>query len=114
MKLPLYPGKPYPKFGVEIAKLRKGEDRKAHGTAIERAMRALQRREAQWPPLRRPFPVQCASRTLHNTAEEIERAVLNQNRRALLEYPSKERQRRSEAQWRTMYAMAMREKHNAG
>jgi hypothetical protein len=109
----LYAGKPYPKLGADVARLRKSKDRQAHGVAIEKAMRALQRREALWPPLRRPFPIQCASRTLHNTAEEIERAVLSQNLRALLEYPSKERRRRSEAQWKTMYAMAMREKYSA-
>ena len=57
-------GPPWPDLGARVARLRHGDDRKAHGLAVLEGIRALQR-----SALRRQTPthnVDCASRTNYN------------------------------------------------
>jgi len=107
-------GPVYPNLGNAVAKFRrmsKGglsdlslDDRKAYGTAVEAAILQLQRTECgrALPSIPKP---NCASGTYHNTAESIEKAVREQNRRrATAPGPA-----RTPAQWESAYAHAMEE-----
>jgi hypothetical protein len=86
------------------------EERRAYGEAVEKAIRALQRQEAQrglWPTTPK---VRCASGTAHNTGEAIDAAVRKQQHDALAAYPSYVRRNRPDHVWREMYEAAMAEK----
>jgi hypothetical protein len=113
-------GPDYPQLGATVAKWRAKardglaqltrEERRAYGEAVEKAIRALQRQEAQrglWPTTPK---VRCASGTAHNTGEAIDAAVRKQQHDALAAYPSYVRRNRPDHVWREMYEAAMAEK----
>ena len=116
-------GPNYPPLGVAVAKwrarAREGlkalsyEERRAYGDAVERAILALQRSEANrgLPPV--TPKVRCASGTPHNTGKAIHDAIREQKARALAAYPSYVRRKRTAVEWRQMYEAAMAEKRNA-
>ncbi len=116
-------GPEYPTLGTAVAKwrwrAREGlkslarEERQAYGVAVERAILALQRAEANHslPPV--TPRVHCASGTAHNTGEAIHNAIREQQARALAAYPSCVRRKRTPVEWRDMYKAAMAEKRAA-
>ena len=116
-------GPDYPSLGAAVAKWRtrardglkvlSREERRAYGTAVERAILALQRSEANCglPPLNPK--VHCASGTPHNTGETIHNAIREQQARALAAYASYVRRNRTDVEWRQMYEAAMTEKRSA-
>lgn len=116
-------GPDYPSLGAAVAKwrwrAREGlqslprEERQAYGEAVERAILALQRAEANrgLPPV--TPKVHCASGTPHNTGEAIHNAIREQQARALAAYPSYVRRKRTPVEWRDMYEAAMVEKRAA-
>lgn len=85
------------------------EQREAYGQAVEDAVLASQRAALSraTPSIPRP---NCASGTYHSSGEEIEKAIRQQQRNALLAYPAFERRNRAPNVWRKMYAAAMAEK----
>ncbi len=116
-------GPDYPMLGATVAKwrwrARKGlqslarEERQAYGAAVERAILALQRAEANCglPPI--SPKVHCASGIPHNTGEAIHNAIREQQARALAAYPSYVRRKRTPVEWRDMYKAVMAEKRAA-
>ncbi len=116
-------GADYPTLGATVAKwrwrAREGlqslthEERQAYGEAVERAILALQRAEADrgLPPI--SPKVHCASGTLHNTGEAIHSAIREQQARTLAAYPSHVRRKRTAIEWGDMYKAAMAEKRAA-
>ena len=116
-------GPDYPALGATVAKWRSRareglqslarEERQAYGAAVERAILALQRAEANrgLPPI--SPKVRCASGTPHNTGEAIHNAIREQQARALATYPSYVRRKRTPVEWRDMYRAAMAEKRAA-
>jgi hypothetical protein len=103
-------GPVYPDLGQKVARLRRGKDRKAHGTAVLDAIRGKQRGE-----LRRETPshaIQCASGTSHPAGKEILKAIAARHRAALLNAPAQERRARTADEWRELYEAAMKEKNN--
>jgi hypothetical protein len=113
-------GPDYPQLGATVAKWRAKardglaqltrEERHAYGEAVEKAIRALQRQEAQrglWPTTPK---CHCASGTAHNTGEAIDEAVRKQQRDALAAYPSQVRRNRPDHVWQAMYEAAMAER----
>jgi len=113
-------GPEYPSLGATFAKWRvKARDAlrtltraevHAYGEAVERAIVALQRSEAQRGLTPMAPKVRCASGTSHNTGEAIHEAVRKQQRDALLAWPSQARRARPDHAWREMYEAAMAEK----
>ena len=116
-------GPDYPSLGTAVAKWRACareslkaltyEQVHAYGEAVERAILALQRSEANrgLPPV---MPkVHCASGTPHNSGEAIHNAIREQQARALAAYPSYVRRHRTDVEWRQMYEAAMAEKRRA-
>jgi len=113
-------GPDYPTLGAAVAKwrwrAREGlrsltrEERQAYGEAVERAILALQRAEANrgFAPI--TPKVHCASGTAHTTGEAIHEAIREQQARALAAYPSYVRRNRSPQVWQQMYEAAMAEK----
>jgi len=116
-------GPDYPSLGAAVAKWRararggltalSHHERRAYGEAVERAILALQRSEANraLPPV--TPKVRCASGTPHNSGEAIHNAVREQQARALAAYPSYVRRHRTDVEWRQMYQAAMAEKRRA-
>lgn len=104
----------YPALGAAVAKFRRiesptWEQKQAHGEAVEKAIRALQRTELQreLPS----FQPRCASGTWHNAADgKVGEAVRAQNNARLLTHPGKVRRERADITWRIMYEDAMDEK----
>jgi hypothetical protein len=110
----------YPSLGATVAKwrfrAREGlqsltrDERRAYGDAVERAILALQRSEAQ----QRLTPVapkcRCASGTAYNTGEALHQAIREQQRNALLACAAQIRRARTDVEWREMYEAAMAEK----
>ena len=84
-------------------------DRLAYAAAIEAAVLSAQRLALRRAAPSMPRP-NCASGTLHNTGEAIERAIREQHRAALLACPSQERRARSPLKWQEMYDAAMADK----
>lgn len=116
-------GPDYPPLGAVVAKwrwrAREGlrsltrEERQAYGEAVERAILALQRAEANHgsPPINPR--VNCASGTAHTTGEAIHQAIREQQARALAAYPSYVRRNRSPHIWQQMYEAAMADRKAA-
>lgn len=90
----------YPDLGVKVAKLRHGDDRKAHGEAVLEAIRAKNRTLH-----RRSVPA-----TAINDSANILEARRRQQRSALLAYPSQVRRQRPPEEWKALYAKAMKQK----
>ena len=86
------------------------DERRAYGDAVEQAILALQRSEANTGLPAVTPKVHCASGTAHNTGEAIHKALREQQATALRNCPSTERRRRKPETWRSMYAEAMKEK----
>lgn len=87
--------------------------RRAYGAAVEKAIRAKQRSELLACTNGPANPkCQCASGTPYNTGEEIDAAIKRQQASALAAYPSQVRRKRTDLEWQTMYAQAMKEKRN--
>ncbi len=116
-------GPDYPSLGAAVAKwrwrAREGlrsltrEERQAYGEAVERAILALQRAEANRGFTAITPRVNCASGTAHTTGEAIHNAIREQQARALAAYPSYVRRNRSPQVWQQMYEAAMAEKRAA-
>jgi hypothetical protein len=116
-------GPDYPPLGATVAKWRARareslqsltrEERRAYGEAVERAILALQRSEANrgFAPI--TPKVRCASGTAHNTGEAIHQAVREQQRAAILAAPAQIRRARSDVELRDMYEAAMAVKRPA-
>jgi hypothetical protein len=114
-------GPDYPSLGATVAKWRwracdglqslTREERRAYGEAVERAILALQRSEANqgFSPI--TPKCRCASGTAHNTGEAIHEAIREQQRAAILAAPAQIRRARSDVEWQQMYEAAMAEKH---
>lgn len=113
-------GPTYPDLGASVMKHRRicakagsiammnPEDRYAYGDAVEKSIRAKQRAELQ-----RVLPgrnVHCASGTNHNNGEDIDRAIKQQHRAAIMAAPSQIRRARTDEEWRDMYERAMEQK----
>lgn len=93
----------YPNLGATVARLRRGDDRKAHGAAVLEAIRRLQQ-----GTINRETPshnVHCASGTNHNTGNAILAAVAKQNRATSLKFRSL-----TAGEWKEKYDEAMKEK----
>ncbi len=115
-------GPDHPSLGAAVAKWRARardglkalsyEERFAYGEAVERAILALQRSDAQrgLPPINPRCA--CASGTPHNDGEKIHNAIREQQARALAAYPSFVRRHRTDLEWRQMYEAAMAEKRS--
>ncbi len=108
----------YPVLGASVAKFRKiknptWEQRQAHGEAVEKAIRSLQRSELQKElPGKGPS---CLSHTWHNNADgAVGEAVRRQHLNVLLACPEKVRKARTPCEWREMYIEAMKAKHGEG
>ena len=104
-------GPDYPDLGVKVAKLRRGDDRRAYGLAVLEAIRRLQRSS-----LMRETPTHvphCASMTAHTDGKKILKAVAARQRAALLAYPEQVRRKRTPAEWQELYDAAMAEKRRA-
>ena len=116
-------GPDYPLLGASVAKWRarardglkalSREERRTYGEAVDRAILALQRSEANRGLSPMKPRVHCASGTLHNTGEAIHNAIREQQARALAAYPSYVRRHRTDVEWRQMYEAAMTEKRSA-
>jgi len=116
-------GPDYPMLGATVAKWRwhardglqslPREDRQAYGEAVERAILALQRSEANrgLPPV--TPKVHCASGTPHNSGDVIHNAIREQQARTLAAYPSYVRRKRAPVEWQDTYETAMTEKRAA-
>lgn len=120
MNAPKAIGPDYPALGAAVAKWRwrsreglqslTHEERQAYGEAVERAILALQRAEANRGLSPVTPKVHCASGTPHNTGEAIHNAIREQQARALAAYPSYARRKRTAIEWQDMYEAAMAEK----
>jgi hypothetical protein len=114
---------PYPIYDIDGAMLKKYRAKARDGlallsrqeilvyaAAVEKAVLAKQRsqlRQGLEPAEPRP---NCASGTTHTTGKAISAAIPEQQRNALLAYPSKVRRARTDVEWRQLYDKAMQEK----
>jgi hypothetical protein len=98
-----------PIYNIDSPALRKfrkaGKFLQEYAETLEKVIRAKQRAELQ-----RELPTispSCASRTWYTTGAEIHKAVRQQQRTALLAYPSKVRCNRTDDEWEKLYRDAM-------
>jgi alpha-amylase/alpha-mannosidase (GH57 family) len=112
-------GPKYPDLGARVAKFRRipknqlTEDHKReYGEAIESAIRSLQRseffRHHCFNPIS-PLP-HCASGTWYSEGDDIHKAIREQQKRALWNYPEQVRKKRTQVEWQELYNKAMAEK----
>jgi hypothetical protein len=107
-----------PSLAKHRAKARDGlaamsyEERRAYGEAVERAVLAMQRREAMRACEPEPRP-NCASRSWANAPGEVGAAVRQQQHRALMACAEQIRRARTDVEWQQMYEEAMQAKAEA-
>lgn len=116
-------GPDYPALAAAVAKWRRRardglqsltrQERRVYGTAVERAILALQRAEANRGLSPITPKAHCASGTPHNTGEAIHNAIREQQARALAAWPAYVRRHRTAYEWQRLYEAAMAEKHAA-
>ena len=81
-------------------------ERREYGAAVEAAVLAAQRAALRRAGVSLPTP-RCASGTTHNTGAAIDKAIRDQQRAALLAFPSQVRRARSPHEWRSKYDEAI-------
>jgi hypothetical protein len=100
---------PYPNLGATVAKLRRSDDRRAHGEAVIEAIRKLQAAELNRAGGTTPS-IKCASGTTLHDGAAIIKAVREQNRKAFEAACERDRHGRSDDLIRVLYEQAMASK----